>query len=132
MTEGKIVSWVKTEGDKLAKGEAVLVVESDKTDMDVESFYDGYLATIIVPEGGSAPLGFTIALLAESEDEISLAKAKIATSSSSQETTTLAVALTEEVVSLAATAVGVSPSNSGPAKMWKETFTPKRIKSLKE
>ncbi|KAL6537818.1 hypothetical protein OROMI_025461 [Orobanche minor] len=30
MTEGKIVSWVKSEGDKLGKGESVVVVESDK------------------------------------------------------------------------------------------------------
>lgn len=37
MTEGKIVSWLKTEGDKIAKGESVVVVESDKADMDVES-----------------------------------------------------------------------------------------------
>ncbi|XP_070014751.1 dihydrolipoyllysine-residue acetyltransferase component 5 of pyruvate dehydrogenase complex, chloroplastic-like [Nicotiana sylvestris] len=119
MTEGKIVSWVKTEGDKLAKGEIVLVVESDKADMDIESFYDGYLATIIVPEGGSAPVGSTIALLAESEDEISLAKAKIPTSISysSQEMTTPAAVVTEEVVSPVATAVEVSSSNAGPAKM---------------
>lgn len=37
MTEGKIVSWLKTEGDKISKGESVVVVESDKADMDVES-----------------------------------------------------------------------------------------------
>ena len=42
MTEGKIVSWVKEEGDAISKGEAVVVVESDKADMDVESFYDGF------------------------------------------------------------------------------------------
>ncbi|KAF9670652.1 hypothetical protein SADUNF_Sadunf13G0091100 [Salix dunnii] len=54
MTEGKIVSWVKSEGDKLSKGESVVVVESDKADMDVETFYDGYLAAIMVEEGGVA------------------------------------------------------------------------------
>lgn len=43
MTEGKIISWMKTEGDKLAKGESVVVVESDKADMDVESFMMGIL-----------------------------------------------------------------------------------------
>ncbi|OIT07139.1 PDC-E2 5-like protein [Nicotiana attenuata] len=134
MTEGKIVSWVKTEGNKLAKGESVLVVESDKVDIDVESFYDGYLATIIVPEGGSASVGSTIALLAESEDEISLAKAKIptSTSSSSQETTTPTAAVTEEVVSLVATVAGVSPSHAGPAKIWKETIYPQKNKTIKE
>ena len=38
MTEGKIVSWQKSPGDKIEKGETVLIVESDKADMDVESF----------------------------------------------------------------------------------------------
>ncbi|XP_047962656.1 dihydrolipoyllysine-residue acetyltransferase component 5 of pyruvate dehydrogenase complex, chloroplastic-like [Salvia hispanica] len=76
MTEGKIVSWVKSEGDKLAKGESVVVVESDKADMDVESFYDGYLAAIVVDEGLSAAVGSTIAFLAETEEEIALAQSK--------------------------------------------------------
>ncbi len=39
MTEGKIVSWVKSPGDKVEKGETVVVVESDKADMDVESLW---------------------------------------------------------------------------------------------
>lgn len=118
MTEGKIVSWVKTEGDKLAKGESVVVVESDKADMDVESFYDGYLATIIVPEGSSAPVGSPIALLAESEDEISLAKSQspTPTSSSTQETPATSAAVTEEVSPVAA-AVSSSSSDAGPVKM---------------
>ncbi|KAL7618741.1 hypothetical protein Lser_V15G00400 [Lactuca serriola] len=85
MTEGKIVSWVKSEGDKLNKGESVVVVESDKADMDVETFYDGYLAAIMVEEGGVAAVGSAIALLAETEDEIAqaISKAKEQSSSSS-------------------------------------------------
>lgn len=76
MTEGKIVSWVKSEGDKLSKGESVVVVESDKADMDVETFYDGYLAAIMVDEGGVAAVGSAIGLLAETEEEIQMAKDK--------------------------------------------------------
>jgi hypothetical protein len=37
---GKIVSWLKGVGDKVAKGEPIVVVESDKADMDVEAFND--------------------------------------------------------------------------------------------
>lgn len=70
MTEGKIVSWVKSPGDKVEKGETVVIVESDKADMDVESFYEGFLAVIVVEAGGVAPVGNAIALLAESEAEI--------------------------------------------------------------
>ncbi len=74
MTEGKIVSWLKQPGDKVEKGETVLVVESDKADMDVESFHEGYLATVLVPADGTAPVGDVIALLAETEDEIEVAR----------------------------------------------------------
>jgi len=82
MTEGKIVSWIKSEGDLLSKGESVVVVESDKADMDVETFYDGILAAIVVPEGETAPVGAPIGLLAETEEEIAEAKAKAASKAS--------------------------------------------------
>ena len=72
MTEGKIVEWLKNPGDKVARGEAVLVVESDKADMDVESFQDGYLAAVLMPAGSTAPVGETIGLIVENEDEICL------------------------------------------------------------
>jgi len=81
MTEGKIVSWVKSPGDKVAKGETVVVVESDKADMDVESFQEGYLATILVQAGEEAPVGSPIALLAETEAEIETAKQQANSSS---------------------------------------------------
>ncbi|GCL41227.1 dihydrolipoamide acetyltransferase family protein [Dolichospermum planctonicum] len=74
MTEGKIVSWVKSPGDKVEKGETVVVVESDKADMDVETFYEGYLAHIIVAAGETAPVGAAIAYIAETEAEIPTAK----------------------------------------------------------
>jgi pyruvate dehydrogenase E2 component (dihydrolipoamide acetyltransferase) len=76
MTEGKIVSWVKSPGDRIEKGETVVVVESDKADMDVESFYEGYLATILVEAGQEAPVGAAIAFIAETEAEIAEAQQK--------------------------------------------------------
>ena len=88
MTEGKIVSWVKSPGDKVEKGETVVVVESDKADMDVESFYEGYLATIIVDAGDAAPVGAAIALVAETEAEIETAQQQAAQSSQPAQTAT--------------------------------------------
>jgi pyruvate dehydrogenase E2 component (dihydrolipoamide acetyltransferase) len=76
MTEGTIASWLKSPGDKVAKGETVVVVTSDKADMDVESFYEGYLATILVEAGQEAPVGMTIALIAETQEEIAQAQAQ--------------------------------------------------------
>ena len=57
MTEGKISQWLMNEGDKVSVGDMVLVVESDKADMDVESYEEGYLAAILTPEGESAAVG---------------------------------------------------------------------------
>ncbi|XP_024535924.1 uncharacterized protein LOC9630123 [Selaginella moellendorffii] len=76
MTEGKVVEWTKAEGDKVKKGDIVAVVESDKADMDVEVFYDGYLARIVVESGSSAAINELIALLAENEEDIAEARSK--------------------------------------------------------
>ena len=70
MTEGKIVEWLKQPGDRVERGESVLVVESDKADMDVEAFQEGFLATVLMPAGNTAPVGETIGLIVESEAEI--------------------------------------------------------------
>ena len=76
MTEGKIVSWLMGEGDAIGKGDAVVVVESDKADMDVESFVDGIIAHIAVGDGEVATVGAPIAYVVDSESEIEAAKAK--------------------------------------------------------
>jgi pyruvate dehydrogenase E2 component (dihydrolipoamide acetyltransferase) len=76
MTEGKIVEWLKQPGDKVERGESVLVVESDKADMDVESFNEGFLAAVLMPAGGTAPVGETIGLIVETEAEIAEVAAK--------------------------------------------------------
>merc|ERR1712010_82188 len=82
MTEGKIVEWLKNPGDKVERGESVLVVESDKADMDVESFQDGYLAAVLMPAGSTAPVGETIGLIVETEAEIADAQVKAPSSPS--------------------------------------------------
>ena len=71
MKEGKIVSWNKKVGDKVNSGDVLLVVESDKADMDVESFDSGYLAAIYTQEGKSALVGSVVAVLVENVADIS-------------------------------------------------------------
>ena len=83
MTEGKIVEWLKKPGDKVGRGESVLVVESDKADMDVESFNEGYLAAVLMPAGSTAPVGETIGLIVETEAEIAEVQAKAPSGSGS-------------------------------------------------
>ena len=70
MKEGKVVSWLKAEGDPIESGEAIMVVESDKADMDVEAFDDGFLAAIITDEGETSAVGAPVALIAAEEADI--------------------------------------------------------------
>ncbi len=63
MEEGKILRWLKHPGDKIARGEAIAEVETDKADMVLESFDEGVLEQIKLSEGESAPVGAVIATM---------------------------------------------------------------------
>ena len=58
---GKLISWLKKEGESVAKGEPLLEVETDKAVMEIESPGDGLLAGIKVQAGTEVPVGRTIA-----------------------------------------------------------------------
>ena len=58
---GKLISWLKKEGDPVAKGEPLLEVETDKAVMEVEAPGDGVLAGVKVQAGAEVPVGRTIA-----------------------------------------------------------------------
>ncbi|WP_375760460.1 pyruvate dehydrogenase complex dihydrolipoamide acetyltransferase [Corallococcus exercitus] len=63
MKEGKIVKWLKKVGDKVSSGDAIAEVETDKSNLEVEAFDDGYLIEIAVPEGEVATVGSPIGFL---------------------------------------------------------------------
>src|SRR5688572_2444117 len=58
---GKIVSWLKKEGDTITKGEPLLEIETDKAVVEVEASADGVLAGVKSREGDVVPVGVTIA-----------------------------------------------------------------------
>jgi pyruvate dehydrogenase E2 component (dihydrolipoamide acetyltransferase) len=58
---GRLISWLKKEGESVAKGEPLLEVETDKAVMEIESPRDGVLAGIKVQAGTEVPVGRTIA-----------------------------------------------------------------------
>ena len=76
MTEGKISEWLVSVGDKVSSGDMVLVVESDKADMDVETYEEGFIAKILVGEGDVAPVGAPVAILCEKAEDIEAAAAQ--------------------------------------------------------
>jgi len=72
MESGKIVRWLKSEGEFVEEGEPVVEVETDKAVMEVPSFKSGILVKILAEEGEEVPVGTEIAVI-ESEPE----KAKV-------------------------------------------------------
>jgi pyruvate dehydrogenase E2 component (dihydrolipoamide acetyltransferase) len=70
MEEGKILRWIKQEGDPVVKGESLAEVETDKVNIEIESFASGVLRKILVPEGESAPIGAGIALIGAPDEPL--------------------------------------------------------------
>ena len=70
MTEGVLVSWEKSLGDKIQRGDVVATVETDKAIMDVEVFREGYLSGPLVAADAVVPVGEPIAWLVASPEQV--------------------------------------------------------------
>jgi pyruvate dehydrogenase E2 component (dihydrolipoamide acetyltransferase) len=68
--ESAIVEWRKQEGDKVAKGDILFTVETDKSVMDVESFEEGTLLKIVVQPGVNVPVQSTVGFLGKPGEAI--------------------------------------------------------------
>jgi pyruvate dehydrogenase E2 component (dihydrolipoamide acetyltransferase) len=71
MTEGKVLKWLKKEGDQVSTGETVVEIETDKVDMEVEAMGSGVLRKILVQAGKVVPVGESLALIAKPDEDIS-------------------------------------------------------------
>ncbi len=85
MTEGTLVSWKKAEGDTVEAGDIIAEIETDKATMEMEAFDDGILAKIFIEEGGKAPVGQLLAILAEEDESVEDAIASVGDSAAAQE-----------------------------------------------
>jgi pyruvate/2-oxoglutarate dehydrogenase complex dihydrolipoamide acyltransferase (E2) component len=75
MEEATVVEWKKNEGDQVDKGEVLLVIETDKSTLDVESDDAGILAKILVTaENGAVPCFTPIAIMADPGETIDVEK----------------------------------------------------------
>ncbi len=71
MADAVIVRWLKAPGEAFERGDALIEVETDKATVVYEAESDGMLAAILVPEGGTAGVGETIATLSNGAGEAS-------------------------------------------------------------
>jgi len=92
MDAGTVARWLKQEGDQITRGEIIAEIETDKANMEMESYANGILAQILVAEGQSAGLGQPIAMIAASQEEAESLRGS-GTGASSEATTRTAPAV---------------------------------------
>ena len=88
MTEGTVATWLKKVGDKINEGDILAEIETDKATMEFESFHEGVLLHIGIPEGEAAPVDSLLAIIGdEGEDISSLLEEKTSTTEPVKEET---------------------------------------------
>ncbi|MGB3149163.1 MAG: 2-oxo acid dehydrogenase subunit E2 [Maribacter sp.] len=71
MEEGTVAAWLKKVGDKIEEGDILAEIETDKATMEFESFNEGTLLHIGIPEGDTAPVDSLLAIIGEEGEDIS-------------------------------------------------------------
>jgi pyruvate dehydrogenase E2 component (dihydrolipoamide acetyltransferase) len=71
MEEGQLSRWLKKEGDSVSVGEPLAEIDTDKATMEAQALTTGVLRKILVREGATVPLGATIAIIGEADEDIS-------------------------------------------------------------
>ena len=70
METGKVIKWLKNEGDRVQSGDIIAEIETDKADVEMEAFGAGVLRKILVPAGERAPVSSMIGVIAEPGEDI--------------------------------------------------------------
>ena len=81
MEEGRIVEWLKKEGDEVVADDPLLIVESEKVDNEVTAPAAGILKAIVVAEGETAAVGAVLAVIASPDEDAAAVAALLAQSS---------------------------------------------------
>jgi pyruvate dehydrogenase E2 component (dihydrolipoamide acetyltransferase) len=71
MEEGAIVKWLKKVGDPVAKGDILFEIETDKANLEVESFFEGVLLKIYVKEGITVPCNTVVGYVGAVGEKVS-------------------------------------------------------------
>ena len=70
MKEGRLIKWLKGEGDEITTGEDIAEIETDKAIIPMPSPSGGILRKIITPEGEMVPVGTVLGFIGTLEEEI--------------------------------------------------------------
>lgn len=78
MQEGTLLKWLKQPGDSVARGEIIAEIETDKANIEIESFEAGVLQEVLANEGDVIPVGQVIARIAAAGEALSPAATPVA------------------------------------------------------
>lgn len=78
MNSGKILGWQVKEGDVVQRGDILAEVETDKANLEIESFFNGTLLKISVPAGSVAQVGEVIAVIGQPEESVATMPTSVA------------------------------------------------------
>jgi pyruvate dehydrogenase complex dihydrolipoamide acetyltransferase long form len=70
MEKGKVIEWLKHEGDNVGKGEPLVIIETDKVITEVESPTEGVVLRIVVPSEEERPIGALLAVLGAQGEQL--------------------------------------------------------------
>jgi len=70
MVEGRVLQWLKKEGDRVQGGDVLASIETDKAEIELEAFGSGVLRKVLAGEGQTVPVGQLIAVIAEPDEDI--------------------------------------------------------------
>lgn len=70
MTEGKVVSWLKNEGDRVTRGDPLFEIETDKANLEVEALASGILRKILAPAGETRAVLTAVGVIGDPDEAI--------------------------------------------------------------
>src|SRR5713226_8152977 len=116
---GKLISWLKKEGESVAKGEPLLEIETDKAVMEIESPGDGVLAGVTIQAGAEVPVGRTIAWIVRPgevppADEVAMESGRKTTAAAVPAATAISTAAPNQLASTAASQSATQPVKISP------------------
>lgn len=117
MEDGIVTEWLIGPGDEVRRGQVIAVVETDKSDIEVEIFLDGTVAELLVPEGDRVAVGTPIARIAPvgAVPASSMSAESSESSASSESVQPSASAVSSEPTSASPQPPASTPSPAAPA-----------------
>ena len=121
MEEGKILRWIKHEGDSVQKGDALAEIETEKVNIEAEAFAAGVLRKIIAREGETIPVGAPIALIGKAEEPLPEETSAATPAASSQEAQASGTQNGAKAAPATTTGAAVAENSAAPSTSMPET-----------